>query len=143
MAICEHCGKEFSPKRTAKYCSSSCRARASDKRRMGLPKPPPPPKPTIIVTCPVCGKEFSPKRKDGVFCSDKCRVKAHSRKTALSKNETYRKVKAQTPQSALQILKLVEEGVPIEKAIKSITVAQAEQTAVLAIDDTRKSAGMI
>ena len=49
--ICELCGKEFEAKRKdAKYCSDSCRNKASRLHR-GL----------IGKTCLICGEKFSPK----------------------------------------------------------------------------------
>lgn len=145
MAICLHCGKEFTPKRNAVYCSDRCRANASNERLKAKGKKTERVKKPYVPElhhCAVCGKEFYPKRKDSAYCSPNCRLKANRAKKALASNGVYIKLSKDNPQSALQVERLVQEGTPIKAALKAVMVSVSETIARLGLDViTKDSAG--
>jgi predicted nucleic acid-binding Zn ribbon protein len=77
---CSYCNQEYIAEyHISKYCCDYCReSTKQDKiRKMKTLQ--------RQKNCPVCGKEFKAKRSDAVYCSVKCRVKAH-RKRKTDKN---------------------------------------------------------
>ena len=85
ILICQQCGKEFEASRKdAKYCSSSCRNKASREAR-GL----------IGKTCLICGEKFSPltksanKRKICYNCVPSGETITRSKYVELIKNKIY------------------------------------------------------
>lgn len=85
ILICQQCGKEFEAfRKDAKYCSSSCRNKASREAR-GL----------IGKTCLICGEKFSPltksanKRKICYNCVPNGETITRSKYVELIKNKIY------------------------------------------------------
>lgn len=73
--ICEHCGKEFIPKRIdSRYCSKECSSHASHKARGSITRLP------AKRKCISCGREYD-SMQFGKFCSANCKT-AHKKSTA-------------------------------------------------------------
>jgi hypothetical protein len=98
VLICEWCEKEFSKiRKTAKYCSQDCNAKAWYKRHKerGYVKKEKKPKikvrkEIVIENCVVCGAEFRKTRKDKTTCGRSCSNKLHYLKKTGALAETYK-----------------------------------------------------
>ena len=71
MAVCLHCGEEFQPARSAKYCSGACRTAAWHIENPVIPP---------VVVCAHCGKEFQAERISAKYCSRSCEGRAYRKR---------------------------------------------------------------
>ena len=73
MAVCLYCGGDFTPKRSAKYCSAICRTDAWRKENQPDTGP-------LLTVCVVCKTQYEAERISAKYCSRACQAKAYRRR---------------------------------------------------------------